>query len=159
MCVCVYRPILALFSDGLISSDTNLFLFCKYTNHLQVLSAEWLYVKPRESVCVRPVREGFGSGGPPGEAGPFTSAHKMAAATAAALAALFVGDNGPKSKTGSPLRGNARPASELVKELFCISEGAACLMADTRRGNLAALRPCKRKKKRGKNKNALTFDL
>lgn len=53
--------------------------------------------------------------GPSGEAGPFTSAHKMAAAGTAVLAALFVGDNGPKSKTDSLLRGNAKPASELVK--------------------------------------------
>lgn len=53
--------------------------------------------------------------GPSGEAGPFTSAHKMAAAGTVVLAALFVGDNGPKSKTDRLLRGSAKPASELVK--------------------------------------------
>lgn len=93
---------------------------------------------------------GFGSGAPQGEAGPFTSARKMAAAAAAVLAALFVGDNGPKSKTDGLLRGNAAPASELIKQLLCISEGTACLMPDTGRGNLAALWPCK--VKRGKKK-------
>lgn len=51
---------------------------------------------------------------------------------AAVLAALFVGDNGPKSKTDSLLRGNAEPASELIKQLLYISEGAASLMSDTR---------------------------
>lgn len=71
----------------------------------------------------------------------------MAAEAAMVLAALFVGDNGPKSKTDSLLRGNGEPASELIKQLFCISEGTACLMSDTRRGNLDALRPCKKKKK------------
>lgn len=60
----------------------------------------------------------------------------------------FVGDNGLKSKTDSLLRGNAKPASELIKQLLCISKGAACLMADTRRGNLAALWPCIRAKKK-----------
>lgn len=69
--------------------------------------------------------------GASGEAGPFTSVHKMAAAAAMVLAALFVGDNGPKSKTDSLLRGNAEPASELIKQLLCISEGAACLMSET----------------------------
>lgn len=87
--------------------------------------------------------QGLGQG-PSGKAGPFTSAHKMAAAAAMVLAALFVGDNGPKSKTDSLLRGNAEPASELIKQLLCISEGAACLMSDTVRGILAALRPCKK---------------
>lgn len=71
----------------------------------------------------------------------------MAAEAAMVLAALFVGDNGLKSKTDSLLRGNSEPASELIKQLFCISEGTACLMSDTRRGNLDALRPCKKKKK------------
>lgn len=69
--------------------------------------------------------------GPSGEAQPFTSALKMAAAAAMVLAALFVGDNRPKSKTDSLLRGNAKPASELIKQLLCISEGTACLMSDT----------------------------
>lgn len=71
----------------------------------------------------------------------------------------LLGDNGPKSKTDSLLRGNAKPASELVKKLLCISEGAACLMADTRRGNLAALWPCKRKKKPRKKTTSCTFNL
>lgn len=79
-----------------------------------------------------------------GEAGPFTSALEMAEAAAMVLAAPFVGDNGPKSKTDSLLRGNAEPASELIKQLLCISEGTACLMSDTARGILASLRPCKK---------------
>lgn len=53
--------------------------------------------------------------GPSGEAGPFTSVHKMAAAATMVLVALFVGDNGLKSKTDSLLRVNAEPASELIK--------------------------------------------
>lgn len=93
--------------------------------------------------------------GPSGEARTFASAHKMAAAAAMVLAALFVGDNGPKSKTDSLLRGNAEPASELIKQLLCISEGAACLMSDTGRGILAALRSSKEKKKeKKKQKNS-----
>ncbi len=55
----------------------------------------------------------------------------MSAAAAMVLAALFVGDNGPKSKTDSLLRGNAEPASELIKRLLCISDGAAGLMSET----------------------------
>lgn len=82
--------------------------------------------------------------GPSGEAGPFTSGRKMAAAAALVLAAPFVGDNGPKSKTDSLLRGNGEPASELFKQLLCISESATCLMSDTGRGILAALRPSKK---------------
>lgn len=77
--------------------------------------------------------------GPSGEAEPFTSALKMAAAAGMVLAALFVGDNRPKSKTDGLLRGNVEPASELIKWLLCISEGSACLMSDTRRRILAAL--------------------
>lgn len=75
---------------------------------------------------------------PSSQTGPFTSADKMAAVV---LAALFVGDNGPKSKTDSLLRGNAEPASELIKQFLCISEGAACLMSDTGRefGHFTAL--------------------
>lgn len=88
--------------------------------------------------------------GPSGEAERFTSAHKMAAVAAMVLAILFVGDNGPKSKTDSLLRGNDEPASELIKQLLCISKDAACLMSDTGRGNLAALWACKKKKKRKK---------
>lgn len=75
--------------------------------------------------------------GPSSETGPFTSAHKTAAEAAMVLAALFVGDNGPKSKTDGLLRGNAEPASELIKQLLCVSEGAACLMSDTGNGILA----------------------
>lgn len=86
--------------------------------------------------------------GPFGEPGAFTSAHKMAAVAAMVLTALFVGDNGPKSKTDSLLRGNAEPASELIKQLLCISEGAACLMFDSGRGILAALWLCYKKEKK-----------
>lgn len=75
-------------------------------------------------------QQGLGQG-PRGVAGPFTSAHKMAAAVATVLAALSVGDNGLISKTDSLLRGNAKPASELIKQLLRISEGAACLMSST----------------------------
>lgn len=89
---------------------------------------------------------------PSGEAEPFTSADKMAAMSAMVLAALFVGDNGQKSKTDGLLRGNTEPASELIKQLLCISEGAVCLMSDTKRGNLATLWPCKKKKERGQKK-------
>lgn len=50
-CVSVYIHTGSLFSNGLIKGDTNLFLFRKYTNHLQVLSAsafaEWVYAKQR----------------------------------------------------------------------------------------------------------------
>ena len=67
------------------------------------------------------------------------------------MTALSVGDNGPKSKTDSLLRGGGHPASELIKRLLCISEGAACLMSDTGRGILAALWPCKKKTEK-KNK-------
>ena len=102
-------------------------------------------------------RQGLGQG-PFGEPGPFTSAHKMAAAAATVLTALFVGDKRPKSKTDSLLRGNAKPASELIKQLLCISEGAACLMSDTGRGILAALWPCRKRKKR-KRKNSCACNL
>lgn len=102
-------------------------------------------------------RQGLGQGAF-GEPGPFTSEHKMAAVAAMVLTALFVGDKRPKSKTGSLLRGNAEPASELIKQLLCISEGAACLMSDTGRGILAALWPCK-KRKTGKKKTSCPCNL
>lgn len=65
-CVSVYIHTGSLFSNGLIKGDTNLFLFRKYTNHLQVLSAsafaEWPYVKQRNECvwcfCVRASSEG-----------------------------------------------------------------------------------------------------
>lgn len=64
-----------------------------------------------------------------------------------------MGDNGLKSKTGGPLRGNAESASELIKALLCISKGAAaCLMADSRRGNLAAFGREKERKNKKKRK-------
>lgn len=99
--------------------------------------------------------QGLGQG-PSGEAGPFTSAREMAAVAVMVLAGLSVGDNGPKSKTDSLLRGNVEPASELIKQVLCISEGAACLMSDTGRGIHAALQPCKKRKKKEK-KNALAL--
>lgn len=83
--------------------------------------------------------QGLSSGGPPVKRGHSHLRTKWLRQRAMVLAALFVGDNGLKSKTDSPLRGNGGPASELIKQLLCISEGTACLMADTRRGNLAAL--------------------
>ena len=89
--------------------------------------------------------QGLGQG-PSGVEEPFTSAHKMAAVAVTVLAAMSEGDNGPISKTGSLLRGNAKPASKLIKQLLCISEGTACFMSDTEKRNLATLRPCKRKK-------------
>lgn len=113
-------------------------------------------------LCARVLQHGWlrGVGGlgvgwglghwPSSEAGPFTSAHKTAEAAALVLAALFVGDNGPKSKTDSLLRGNAEPASELIKQLLCISQGMACLMSDTKRGILASSRPCKKEKEETK---------
>lgn len=139
----------SLFRNRIITTESNLFLFRKYTNHLQVLFASvfiklsWQayvlglhktgkWVGMNQCFCVCVWRKG-----PAGEAGPFTSAHKMAA-----VAALFVGDNGPESKTGSLLRGNAEPASELIKQLS--SESAACLMSDTVRGILAVLRSRKK---------------
>lgn len=95
--------------------------------------------------------------GPSGEAGPFTSAQikKKAVSAAVVLAALFVGDNGLKSKTDSLLRGNTEPASELIKPLLWISEGAAYLMSDARRGHLAPLQPCKRTEMKNKRKQKL----
>lgn len=61
---------------------------------------------------------GFGSGAS-GEARPFTSARKKRLRQQPrALAALFVGDNGLKSTTDSPLRGNTEPASVLIKQLL-----------------------------------------
>lgn len=172
--VCSQANTGSLFWNRLITSDSNLFLFCKYTNHLQILFAsvftklswqaqtflvyikqenEWVWISVSVCACAatRVVEGGAGVGlakllvetqglgqGPSGEAGPFTSAHKMAA-VAVVLAGLFMGDNGPKSKTDSLLRGNGEPASELIKQVLCISEGAACLMSDTGRGIHAGL--------------------
>lgn len=82
-------------------------------------------------------------------------AKKKAVSAAVVLAALFVGDNGLKSKTDSLLRGNTEPASELIKQLLWISEGAAYLMSDARRGHLALLQPCKRKEMKNKRKQKL----
>lgn len=42
----------------------------------------------------------------------------MVAAAAVESAALLTGDNGLKSKTDSLLRGNAEPASELIKQFL-----------------------------------------
>lgn len=92
--------------------------------------------------------------GPSGEARPFTSACKKKAASAAVgLAALFVGDNGLKSTTDSLLRGGTEPASELIKQLLSISEGAAYLTSDARHSVL--LQPCKRDKMKNKRKEKL----
>lgn len=107
-------------------------------------------------LCVRGLRQGWlrgGAGsslakllveqqglgqGPSGVAGSFTYAYKMAAVVETVLAALSVGDNGFISKTDSLLRRNAKPASELIKQLLCISEGAACLMSSAEKRNLTA---------------------
>lgn len=97
------------------------------------------------SAAKRPVETRGSSQGPSGEARRLASVRKMAAM---ALAAVSVGDNGSKSKTGSLLRGSAEPASELIKQLLCILEGTACLMSDTARGILASLWPCKKKKEK-----------
>lgn len=166
----VHKPVPTLyFKNRLITSDSKLFLFRKYTNHLQVLFASvftkrswqahtfWAYIKQGNervwiSVFLCGVATWAAEGGEPtvgwdascgsgalGWSRAFHICTQNGSSGTDGVGGLFVGDNRPKSKTDGPLRGTGEPASELIKRLLCISEGTACLMSDTRRRILDAL--------------------